>query len=186
MPRKIAFMDIDTQYDFVNPAGRLYVPGAEKLIPNLKRLFGFAEKNKIPIISSLDTHVKNDPEFKNFPPHCIKGSKGHKKIKETLTLKTKQVLVTKYTIDIFSNAKIKSILKSYWSVYVFGVALDYCVKAACLGLLELGIKTYLVTDATKAVSDKGRVKTLSLLKKKGVTLLTVDTLVKKIKREGNK
>ena len=65
MSDRVVFLDIDTQYDFMNPGGRLYVPGAEKLTPNLRRLFMFAKDNNIPIISSLDTHKRDDPEFKD-------------------------------------------------------------------------------------------------------------------------
>ena len=187
MNNKIVFLDIDTQYDFMNPCGKLYVPGAEELIPNLRRLFRLAKKNNIAIISSLDTHTRDDPEFKSFSPHCIRGSQGHKKIKGTLINlacrqagKAKQIFIPKHTIDIFSNPKIKVILKPYRIAYVFGVALDYCVKAACLGLVNLGIKTYLVKDATKAVSSKGKTETLSLLKRKGIILIRTKEVVERL------
>ena len=39
---KTAFFDIDTQIDFLFPAGSLYVPGAERLIPTLSRLNHYA------------------------------------------------------------------------------------------------------------------------------------------------
>ena len=179
---KIVFLDIDTQYDFMSPQGKLYVPGAEKIIHNLKRLFILAQENSIPIISSLDTHKTDDPEFKSFPPHCIKGSKGYNKIKGTITNKTKQIFITKFTINVFSNPRIKGILRPYRIAYVFGVALDYCVKAACLGLVDLGIKTYLVKDATKAVTAKGKIDTLTLLRQKGVLLLNTEQLVERLEK----
>lgn len=196
MNKKIVFLDIDTQYDFIDPSGNLYVSGAEKLIPNFRRLFSFAKMNNIPIVSSLDTHRRNDPEFKDFPPHCIKGTKGYKKIKQTqiknvrvagkkessyaytrLSRGAKQIFVAKNIIDIFSNPQIKIILKPYQVAYIFGVALDYCVKAACLGLVNLGIKTYLIKDATKAVSSKGRTQTLRLLKQKGVIFIKTKEVI---------
>ncbi len=182
MSDKIVFLDIDTQYDFMNPRGRLYVPGADKLISNFRHLFRFAEKNNIPIISSLDTHKKNDPEFKHFPPHCVRGSRGHRKLEVTYAKKTKQNFIIKYTIDIFSNPKLKNILRHFQVVYVFGVALDYCVKAACLGLVKLGIKTYLIRDATKAVSSKGKRETLRLLKQKGVIFIKTAEVIKRLNR----
>jgi len=199
LSQQIVFLDIDTQYDFMNPHGKLYVPKAEKLIPNLKRLFSTAEQNNIPIISSLDTHKRSDPEFKDFPPHCIKGTRGYKKIKETLTKKAspvrnikytvplrkisngaKQIFIPKHTIDVFSNPQIKIALKPYRIAYVFGVALDYCVKAACLGLVKLGIKTYLVKDASRAVSRKGKIETLRLLKRKGVIFVRTEEVIKRL------
>ena len=180
MKNKIAFLDIDTQYDFMKSQGRLYVPGAEQIVPNLKRLLKLAQDENIQVISSLDTHSSDDPEFNSFPPHCVDGTKGHKKIKDTLLNNRRQIFITKHSIDIFSNPAIKTVLKSYKTVYVFGVALDYCVKAACLGLIMLGKKTYLVIDATKAVSERGKQSTLRLLKQKGVIFINTEETIKQL------
>ena len=38
MQTKVILWEVDTQADFMLPGGKLYVPGAEKLIPNIKRL----------------------------------------------------------------------------------------------------------------------------------------------------
>jgi nicotinamidase-related amidase len=35
MPSILLFWDVDTQFDFIHPAGNLYVPGAETIISNL-------------------------------------------------------------------------------------------------------------------------------------------------------
>ena len=182
MSDKVVFLDIDTQYDFMNPGGKLYIPGAERLIPNLRRLFMFAKDNNIPIISSLDTHKRDDPEFKDFPAHCIKGTRGYNKIKTTIAKKPNQAFIIKHTIDVFSNPKIRIMLEPYSIVYVFGVALDYCVKAACLGLVRLGKRTYLIKDATKAVSVKGKRQTLKLLKQKGVVLVKTEEVIKRVSK----
>ena len=76
--RKIVFWEVDAQVDFMLPGGALYVPGAEKIIPNLKRLVDAAQRTHTPLISSADAHPPDDPEFKrfNFPPHCVKGTRG--------------------------------------------------------------------------------------------------------------
>ena len=66
---KIAFFDVDTQFDFINPRGKLFIKGAPKIISNFKKLTSFAKRKRITIISSIDTHIKNDPEFKIFPAH---------------------------------------------------------------------------------------------------------------------
>ena len=34
---KTVFFDIDTQIDFLYPAGALYVPGAERILPEIGR-----------------------------------------------------------------------------------------------------------------------------------------------------
>ena len=153
--KETVFVDIDTQFDFMDPSGALYVPGAGKFTPKLKRLSQFAAKNDILIISSADTHKKKDPEFKQFPAHCLSGSRGQKKIRETLIgehcflprkvfsrgelfKKVKgfrQVILEKDTYDVFVNPNLGRILKPFKAVFIYGVALDYCVKYAVLGLL---------------------------------------------------
>jgi nicotinamidase/pyrazinamidase len=178
--KQTVFLDIDTQYDFMNPKGKLYVKDAKDIIPNLRKLTAFAEKHKITIISSLDVHTKNDPEFKMFPAHCVKKSPGAAKIKETRGLETRQLFIPKHTFDVFSNPKTKQILSKFKSAFVYGVALDYCVKAACLGLVDSGIKTYLVKDATKAVSPKTGSQTLRLLKSKGINFINTKELIERM------
>ena len=81
MKNKTVFVDIDTQFDFMNPKGTLNVPDAEDIIDNIKKLFGYAKEHKIKILSSTDAHKIDDPEFKLFPPHCVKGTSGNQRLK---------------------------------------------------------------------------------------------------------
>src|SRR5436309_11921364 len=85
MAREIAFLDIDTQVDFIEPAGKLYARGAEAIKPNLARLVRLARDLKLPLVSSVDAHREGDPEFAQFPPHCLVGTPGQKKLPETVT-----------------------------------------------------------------------------------------------------
>jgi len=68
--------EVDVQRDFVLPGGKLYVPGAENLLPNIRRLTDAARKGKVFLVSHGDFHTPDDPEFKIFPPHCVKGTPG--------------------------------------------------------------------------------------------------------------
>src|SRR5215813_5085556 len=82
MPR-LLFWDVDTQVDFIHPDGKLYVPGAEKIVHNLRQLTEFAGRNHVLVVASACAHQDNDPEFEQYPPHCIVGTPGQKKITET-------------------------------------------------------------------------------------------------------
>ena len=75
-PRKLVFWAVDVQADFMLPGGKLYVPGAEKLIPNIQRLVSAAIENGVLLVASGDSHPENDPEFETFPPHCLRGTPG--------------------------------------------------------------------------------------------------------------
>src|SRR3954454_24978720 len=78
------FFDVDTQIDFLFPAGALYVPGAERIVKNLGALTRFAAANRFQIISDTDAHAENDPEFKTWRAHCVIGTAGQQKPTNTL------------------------------------------------------------------------------------------------------
>lgn len=84
------FWNVDTQKDFVNPKGKLYVEGAEKLKPNWKQLTRLAKEKSIRTVNTADFHYYNSPEIdtnpdyvKTFPEHCIANSTGAEFIRET-------------------------------------------------------------------------------------------------------
>lgn len=79
----LVFLDVDTQVDFMCATGSLYVPSAEQIIPNLERLMGYALEHRIPVLSSADAHSPDDPSFAKWPPHCVVGTPGQRRISET-------------------------------------------------------------------------------------------------------
>ncbi|MHA1222652.1 MAG: cysteine hydrolase family protein, partial [Candidatus Heimdallarchaeaceae archaeon] len=91
MSNKIVFWDVDTQRDFIEPNGKLYVPGAELLKENLGKLTQHARLQNIRILGSVDYHSDTDPEIdkenpdykETFPPHCLQNDPGQEKIMET-------------------------------------------------------------------------------------------------------
>ena len=68
------FLDIDTQIDFMFPAGSLYVPGAERIIDTVARLNRHAAASGSRLVSTMDAHLENDPEFRTWPAHCVAGT----------------------------------------------------------------------------------------------------------------
>ena len=83
--RNVVFWEVDTQADFMLPAGKFYVPGAERLLPNIRRLTDAARQGRVFLVSHGCFHTQNDPEFKTFPPHCIQGTAGSAYVPEALT-----------------------------------------------------------------------------------------------------
>ena len=198
MKNETVFVDIDTQFDFMNPNGALYVPDAENIIDNIKRLFDYAKEHKIKILSSTDAHQVDDPEFKLFPPHCIKDTPGNQKIeastcKDNIIIENieqditesmldhEQIIVESQTFDIFESINTDEIVKKLdaHNYVVFGVAADYCVKEAVLGLLKYGYNVSLVTDATKAITKEGKEEALKEMKDAGAVFTTTEDVIAK-------
>src|SRR4051812_28361178 len=95
---KRVYFDIDTQIDFMYPAGALYVPGAERIVPIVARLNHHAAANGIFLISDMCAHSENDPEFRDWPPHCIVGTTGQ--LKPHSTMLPKRAVVPNVKADI--------------------------------------------------------------------------------------
>jgi nicotinamidase/pyrazinamidase len=185
----IAFFDIDTQIDFLFPAGALYVPGAEKLIPTLARLNRFAASQGHPLVSSMCAHEENDAEFRQWPPHCIVGTVGQLKPADVLLEKrlvipvarsecsiagSHQIIVEKRELDLFSNPNIPGLLAQLAvdRFLVYGVVTEYCVRLCSMGLLRTGKPVSLVTDAVQSLSAEESARTIREFTAAGGTLTT--------------
>jgi nicotinamidase/pyrazinamidase len=177
---KIVFVDVDTQIDFLFPAGALYVPGAERLVPAIARLNHAAAEKGMPLISTADAHSENDPEFEQWPPHCVVGTTGQLKAPETLLAdRSAQIIVEKQALDVFSNPQFPALLERLAAdrYVVYGVATDYCVRCVVTGLLATGKPVALVTDAIAAVNVEDGARTVNEFVARGGTLTTVSELL---------
>ena len=198
--KHVVFWDVDTQVDFMLPGGKLYVPGAERIIPNLRRLVDTARQGRVLLVSSADAHLPDDEEFKDFPPHCVQGTPGQKKIPETLTRSPvvvpnvpdaclpegfaagQQVLIEKRKLDVFTNPNIRGVLERVVrsaapvrpEFVVFGVVTEYCVACAASGLLERGHRVAIVTDAIETLDPAAGHRTLDELVSRGACLITTE------------
>jgi nicotinamidase/pyrazinamidase len=201
---RLLFWDVDTLYDFMHADGRLYVPGSEEIIPVLGALTAFARANRIPIVASADNHEETDAEISDtpdwvttFPPHCMRGTPGQRKIAETAlrdplvigpepqdpgTLTHRihahrgDFLLTKGTLDVFSNANVLTLLRALEpeAIVIYGVATDFCDKYTVEGLLRHwpSAELLLVTDAIRAIYPEPAERLLASWRDRGVHLTT--------------
>ena len=173
---KTVFFDIDTQIDFLFPAGALYAAGAEKIIGTVARLNHHAAKHGVPVISTMDAHSENDPEFRDWPHHCVVDTMGQQKPVSTLLEKrvvvpnspstvtlNDQILLEKQTFSALSNVNFGRLLDLLAAdrYVVYGVVTEVCVKFAAFGLLETGKRVEIVTDAVCALDQEHGAKTLA-------------------------
>ncbi len=162
---RTVFWDVDTQFDFMMPEGKLYVKGAERLLPNLASLTEHARRAGIRVVGSVDAHRLTDRELQpphdfrsTYPPHCLRGTPGAEKVPATaprdplwiesepyppgeleaaLDRHRGEVFFRKQEFDVFSNPNVDRVLDRLApeQVVVYGVALDVCDRYAVEGLL---------------------------------------------------
>jgi nicotinamidase/pyrazinamidase len=184
------FFDIDTQLDFLYPAGALYVPGAERIVPTIARLNHYAAAHGIPVISTTDAHAENDVEFQRWPPHCVAGTLGQHKAEATLLDRrvvipntasaladlavdaVQQIIVEKQHVDVFTARNLGRVVELLAAerFVVYGVVTEICVLFAARGLLKYGKPVTIVTDAVAALTAEASSCALSEIRDAGGTL----------------
>lgn len=92
---KRILVDVDTQFDFVDPAGALFVPAPVATRAAIEVLLADAERDGVPILGSVDSHAWDAWEFAAqggpFPPHCVKGTPGWLRVVPHLPARTRFV-----------------------------------------------------------------------------------------------
>ncbi len=124
---KTIFWNVDTQYDFMREDGKLPVPEAESIEPNLERLTAMAKVYGVVVVNTADSHNENSKEFsanpdyvKTFPQHCMAGTAGaeyvpatapenayvadwrNKTLDEVAVREHRNIVLTKDVFDVFS------------------------------------------------------------------------------------
>ena len=205
----VVFWDVDTQHDFMHADGKLYVPGAESIIPNLKRLTDYAHQHGIRIVASADDHVPGHreladaPDFREtFPPHCMRGTPGQRKIPETalrdpLVIEPDagdpnqvgkrvrehggDVLLNKHWFDVFTNANVEAVINALKprTIVLYGVATDVCNKYALEGLMSRHpeIRLFAVEDAMKAIDPDRQEHLLKEWGEEGVRIISTNEII---------
>lgn len=201
--RDYVFWEVDVQADFMLPGGKLYVPGAEKLLPNIRKLTNAARRGEVFLVSHGDFHPANDPEFKHFPPHCLKGTAGAEFVPEALTdnfvrventanarlpkdlSKYQQIILEKQTLDIFETRHADALVERLGNAaefVAFGVVTEYCVSCAVKGLLTRKRRVAVVRDAIETLAPEVGNKILTELQGLGARLVTTDEILAKLVR----
>ena len=194
----LVFVDIDTQRDFLDPEGALFVPGSMEILGNLARLTAFAAQHGIHVLATACSHTSDDPEMAVFGLHCMAGTTGQERVAATSWQGDERrvigvsegfeasgaipshLTIEKREYDVFSHPEAEAIVARYNeekpTFIVYGVATDYCVKAAVLGLLQRGCNVVVVVDAIRAIDADGEPEVLAEFTRQGALLTITDVV----------
>jgi nicotinamidase/pyrazinamidase len=198
--------DVDTQVDFMEPTGKLYVPGAKDVASAMERLVDAARAARVVHVASADDHELTDPEISDapdfantYPPHCLRGTRGAEKILETkqrdplplslvpfppglvpsLVENRREILLLKKNFNVFTNPNTDALLDALDpdEIVVFGVATDVCDDAAIRGFLRRGRRVVFVEDAARGLDEARTAACTAFWRDGGVEFSTVEEVV---------
>ena len=203
-----ALILVDIQNDFL-PGGSLPVPNGNQILPCINRLMDLSfdvivatkdwhpkDHGSFAIVHGYKpgTVIKlGGIDQILWPIHCVQDTTGSRFAPgwtvdrvEKVFLKGINPLIDSYS-TFFDNARLRETgLEQYLrersvdEVYIAGLATDYCVSYSALDSLDLGFKTYIITDACRGIDlKKGDVeRALNLIKAKGGQMVTTDQVEK--------
>lgn len=181
MRSDIIFWNVDTQVDFVEPDGKLYVPGAEHLKPLWAEILGLAKENNIRVVNTADFHYPESAELSatpdfisTFPEHCMANTVGAEYVAETKpddpcvidwnkdlpsldeAIQSRNLVIRKDAFDVFAgnpytNRIVEMIAPK--TVVVFGVTTNVCVNDAVVGLAKRVERVLVIEDAIKELPN---------------------------------
>ena len=125
---RCALLIADMLNDFINKGASIEVPEARTIIPNIKNEIKKARRKHIPVIYCCDAHKNNDPEFKLWPRHAVKGTEGAQVIKQ-LKPHDEDYIVLKTHYSCFYRTSLDKLLKRLGVTHLIitGVVTNICV-----------------------------------------------------------
>jgi len=178
-----ALIIVDVQNDFC-PGGALEVPHGDQVVPVINNLiprfdniiqtqdwhpkghwsFASAYQGKEP----FETTTLDYGDQVLWPDHCVQGEKGSEFHRDLHTTPTQLVVrkgfrksIDSYSAFYENDFKTKTGLTGYLrdreldTLYVTGLATDFCVKWSVLDGLKEGFKVYVVKDAIRGIDING-------------------------------
>lgn len=206
MLKNTALIVVDVQNGFT-PGGNLAVADADQIIPNINALAEYFENIVITQdwhpdnhISFAENHVGKaafetiELEYGNqvlWPKHCVQGTHDAE-LHPKLHLPTAQLIIRKgfhshidsYSAFMEADQKTTTGLEGYLksrdidTVFIVGIATDFCVAWTAMDATDLGFKTYVIEDATKGIDLNGSLaKAWKDMQHKGVERISMKDVI---------
>jgi len=156
-----ALVVVDVQRDFC-PGGALAVPDGDKVVPVINEYVMRFRAAGAPIIFTRDWHPPDHSSFKAqggpWPPHCVQNTEGAR-FHPSLTIPKEAEIVSKAdkkddAYSFFKGTNLDNALhhRRIKTLFVGGLATDYCVKETILDALKDHFEVYHLDDASRGVN----------------------------------
>lgn len=154
---------VNVQQDFIS--GALKADSADKIIPFINNAIHLAESKGMAIVFTKDWHPRNHWSFQEnngpWPAHCVVNTPGaelNPALYRPLSSVVFEFGVQPGTLGYspLENVVLDLLVTNpnVHTVYVVGVALEYCVQATCCDALKRGKRVIALEGAIAAASNQ--------------------------------
>ena len=156
-----ALLVVDPQIDFF-PGGALAVPEGDAILATVNQSLREFTDSGLPIFVTRDWHPADHCSFVAqggpWPAHCVKGTAGAElhpdlELPPIFTVVQKATTSDREAYSDFEGTGLDERLRDMGveRVVVCGLALEYCVRAACIDAVAAGFQSVLLIDGTRPV-----------------------------------
>jgi nicotinamidase/pyrazinamidase len=156
-----ALLVVDPQIDFF-PGGALPVADGDEILPTVNRALRIFSEAGRPVFVTRDWHPADHCSFAAhggpWPAHCVKGTAGAElhpglELPPIFSVVQKATTSDREAYSDFEGTRLDEVLRAHdvKRVIVCGLALEYCVRAACLDAVKAGFDAVLLIGGTRAV-----------------------------------
>ena len=151
MASKTAFLVVDLVNDFV--IGKFRSKKSEEVAKKAAVFLGNVPAGS-EIIFTLDTHVKNDPEFRVWGEHCLIGTEGCELYAALRDIPGYRIRKRHY--DAFFQTDLDGYLRArnVKSIVIFGISSDICVLHTCAGAFFNKYDAIVLSDLCASIDEK--------------------------------
>ncbi|MBN1153137.1 MAG: nicotinate phosphoribosyltransferase [Dehalococcoidia bacterium] len=146
---------VDTLRGFLEEGNPLYCGDrARRIVPAIKQLLERERAQGTPIIFLADRHAPDDPEFKQFAPHCVAGSRECEVIPELAEYAG--IIIAKQHLNAFTDTSLATSLQQLGAttVVLCGVCTDICILYTACRARELGYEVEVPANCVATFDEK--------------------------------
>lgn len=162
--RKSVLLLVHLQNDFC-PGGALAVKEGDLVIPVANAWIRFFASEGFSIVATRDWHPENHCSFQAqggpWPPHCVQGSRGSQfhpdlKMPPGTLIVSGATNARKEAYSGFDGTSLEDRLEDLeaQTLFVMGLATDYCVKQTVLDACRLGFRVVVLKDGVKGIDTQ--------------------------------
>lgn len=191
-PERPALLLVDVQNDFC-PGGALPVPQGHHVIPPLSRVSAAFSQAGHPVYASRDWHPPDTRHFQTYggpwPEHCVAGTTGAA-FHPDLWLGERTVVVSKgqdrrddgysaFEGTTESGQRLMDALRGahVTTLYVGGLATDYCVRASVLDARAADLDVTVLIDGCGGIDPHTTRRAMTEMRAAGAGFMTTGELL---------
>ncbi len=167
---------VDVQNDFC-PGGALPVPKGDEVVPVINDVMSEFDL----IAASQDWHPEDSVHFDDWPPHCVKNTKGAE-LHSDLRVDRIDHFFRKgisrdthgYSVFDAENRDFNQFLQenNISDIYITGLAAEYCVLQTSLAAVDYGYNVYLIEEAVSGIDPEDVKQAKEKMRDKGVEIIS--------------